>query len=314
MKLTYAMLLAAGLAMASPSHAEPTLKSNVTVAGPLIRLGDLFTDAGSHANDVLSQSPPPGMRTTYSAEWLRAIAEEHHLAWAPSSDFTQAVVDRATRVIDAESLVPILLKAMPVGVKNAERDIQLDNPNLRISVASEASNDIGIDNLNLEPRSGRFSATVVAPAGAMDAQRQRVSGRLVVEIEVAAPNRAIAIDEIIGAADIEEIKLPRERLPADAVTDASELIGKSARHLLRADQPLRAGDVQEPLVVRKGDLVTIEIRTPTMDLSAQGKALEDGALGAAVRVTNTQSNRVVETTAAGPNLVRAGGPSKLAAR
>lgn len=314
MKFLVALLFAAALAIASPSRAESTLKTSVTVAGPLVRLGDLFTDAGDMASDVLTQSPPPGMRVTFSAEWLRAIAQDHHLAWTPSSDFTQATVERATRLINADNLVPLLLKAMPPTARGAETEIFLDNPNIRIAVAVEAGDDIAIDNVNLEPRSGRFSATVVAPAGAIDAQRHRITGRLVVELEVAAPNRAIAIDEVIGADDIEKIKLPRERLPADAITDASDLIGKSARHLLRADQPLRVGDVQQPLVVRKGDLVTIEIRTPNMELSAQGKALEDGALGAAVRVTNTQSNRVVETVVAGPNSVRAGALSKLAAR
>ena len=170
MRFSFALLFALALVVASPSHAEPALKSSVTVAGPLIHVGDLFSDAGDSANDVLTQAPPPGMRVTYSAEWLRAIAQDHRLAWTPSSDFTQATVERATRVIDADSLVPLLLKAMPVNAKNAEAEINFDNPNIHIPVAAEASTDIAIDNLSLEPRSGRFSATVVVPAGAIDAQ------------------------------------------------------------------------------------------------------------------------------------------------
>jgi flagellar basal body P-ring formation protein FlgA len=261
----------------------------------------------------VAPAPAPGMRVTYSAAWLDAIAREHHLDWAPASDFAQATVERASRAIGPDVIAQRLLEALSPAA-GTEAEIHLDNPATRLLVPAEVGDDIGVEGLNFDPRSGRFSAVIAAPAGAADAQRQRLSGRLVVEVEVAAPNRAIAMNEIIHPEDVEKIKLPRERIPADTITDSAQLIGKSARHLLKADQPLRAGDVEEPLVVHKGDLVTIEIRTPSMELTAQGKALDDGAMGATVRVTNTQSNRTVETTAAGPGLVHAGPPDTLAAR
>ena len=301
------------VALPLSGQAAPQLQPSVTVTGNVVRLGDLFSDAGAGANDAVAPAPAPGMRVTYSAAWLDAIARDHHLDWAPASDFTQATVERASRAIDAEIIAQHLLDALALPAGTAA-EIRLDNTATRLIVPAEAADDIGVEGLNFDPRSGRFSAVIAAPAGAADAQRQRVSGRLVVEIEVAAPNRAIAVNEIIGTADIERIKLPRERVPADTLTDPSQLIGKSARHLLKADQPLRAGDIEEPLVVHKGDLVTIEIRTPSMELTAQGKALDDGAMGATVRVANTQSNRTVETIAEGSGLVRAGAPNALAAR
>lgn len=295
-------------------RAETMVQPNVTITGNVIRLGDLFTDAGASANDPVAPAPPLGMHTTYSAAWLGAIAHDHHLDWTPSSDFDQATVERASRAINADVITQHLQNAMAPTLGSAEFVIHLDNPGLRLLVPSEASDDMTVDGLNLDPRGGRFSAFVTAPPGAADAQRQRVTGTIVVEVDVAVPNRAIAIDEIIGSNDVERIKLPRTRIAADTITDSAQLIGKSARHLLRAEQPLRAGDVQDPLVVHKGDLVTIELRTQTMELSAQGKALEDGAMGVAIRVTNTQSNRTIDAVVAGLNLVRAGTADKLAAR
>ena len=301
------------LAFPLSGHAAPMLQPSVTVTGSVIHLGDLFSDAGANAGDAVAPAPAPGMRITYSAAWLDAIAREHHLEWAPASDFAQATVERASRAVGSDVIAQHLLEALALAA-GTDAEIRLDNPATRFIVPAEAADDIGVEGLNFDPRSGRFSAVIAAPAGAADAQRQRISGRLVVEVEVAAPNRAIAMNEIIGREDVEKIKLPRERIPADTITDAVQLIGKSARHLLKADQPLRAGDVEEPLVVHKGDLVTIEIRTPSMELTAQGKALDDAAMGATVRVTNTQSSRTVETTAAGPGVVHAGAPDSLAAR
>lgn len=314
MKFLAALFALSIVLAAGAAQAGVTLKPEATVTGNLVRLGDLFADAGAAAKDPVAAAPPLGMRATYSAAWLRAIASEHHLAWSPASDFDQAAVTRATRSIEADTIAHRLLEAMAGSAAGGEAEIKLDNPAARLLVPAEASEAMAVDGLTLDARTGRFSAFVSAPPGAPDAQRLRVSGRLVVEVSVAVPRRAVAMNEILGAADIEAITLPRNRLAPDTLTEASQLIGKSAVHVLRPDQPVRAGDVQAPLLVRKGDLITIELRTPNMQLTAQGKALEDGAAGESIRVTNTQSKRVIDVTVEGPGLGRAGLLGQLAAR
>ena len=310
-----AALFALSIALAAgTARADVTLKPEVTVTGSIVHLGDLFANAGAAAKDPVAAAPPLGMRATYSAAWLRAVASEHHIAWSPASDFDQAAVTRATRSIEAETIAHRLLEAMAGSAAGGNAEIKLDNPAARLLVPAEAGESLAVDGLTLDARTGRFSAFVSAPPGAPDAQRLRVSGRLVVQVSVAVPSRAVAMNEVLGAADIETITLPRSRLAPDTLTEASQLIGKSAVHVLRPDQPVRAADVQAPLLVRKGDLITIELRTPNMELTAQGKALEDGAAGASIRVTNTQSKRVIDVTVEGPGLVRAGLLAKLAAR
>ena len=300
----------------SPGAARAAVMLNpaVTITGGVVRLGDLFANAGAEAKDPVAAAPALGMRATYSAAWLRAIASEHHLAWAPASDFDQAVVTRASRYIEEDTIERRLLDAMSSSTAGNDAELRLDNPAIRLLVPAEASDALAIDGLNLDARTGRFSAFISATTDAPGAQRLRVTGRLVVEVTVAVPNRAIATNEILGRSDVEQIKLPRERLALDTLTNASQLIGKSAVHVLRADQPVRAGDVQEPILVHKGDLVTIELRTPTMELTAQGAALEDGSAGASIRVTNTQSKRVVDASVEAPGLVRAGMLDQFAAR
>jgi flagella basal body P-ring formation protein FlgA len=313
-KLLVLLLALMLLALPGSGHALTQLKPSVTVTGNVVRIGDLFTDTGSSATEAVAPAPALGTRATYSAVWLGAIAREHRLDWSPSSDFDQVTVERASRAVGADLVAQRLLKAMPASVTGLDAAISLDNANLRFLVPAEAPDDMDVDGLTLDQRTGRFSAVVSAPPGAPDAQRQRITGKLIIEVTIAVPNRIVAINEILGRGDVAQIKVPRERLAADVVTDPAQLIGKSARHMLRAEQPLRAGDIQEPLVVHRGDLVTIELRTAVMQLGAQGKALEDGALGATVRVVNTQSNRTIDAIVAGANLVRAGASDKFAAR
>jgi flagella basal body P-ring formation protein FlgA len=306
-----AFLIAASSGVA---RAGVALNPDVTVTGGVIHLGDFFTNAGADAQATVAAAPALGMRATYSAAWLGALARAHHLAWAPASEFDQAAVIRASRYIDADTIAHRLLEAMAPSIAGGDAVIHLDNPALRLLVPAEADDGVAVEGVTLDARTGRFSAFVSAPPGAADAQRLRVSGRLIVEIAIAVPNHVIAINEVLTARDIERINFPRERLALDTITDVGQLVGKSAAHMLRAEQPVRAGDVQEPVLVRKGDLVIIELRSPTMELSAQGKALEDGAAGSSIRVTNTQSNRTIDVTVTGPDLVRAGLREKFAAR
>jgi flagella basal body P-ring formation protein FlgA len=283
--------------------ADTMLQPNVTVTGDTIHVGDLFSGAGAHAGEPVAAAPAPGTRVTYNADWLGAVAREHHLSWQPSSDFDQASVERATRIIDADTVAQRILTQVAADAANGDASVQFDNPGLRFIVPAEASDAMALDGLNLDPRSGRFSVYVTAPPNADDAQRQRVSGRIVYQETIAVPAHGMAIGDVFGPSDISEIKLPRDHVAPDAITAAQELVGKATRRILRAGETVRAGDVEAPVVVHKGDLVTIELDTAAMQLTTQGKALDDGAMGAAIRVSNTQSDRVIDAAVAGPNQV-----------
>ena len=309
------LLITAALALAiapGVARADTMLLPSATITGDTIHIADLFRDAGVPASDPVAAAPAPGTRVTYNAAWLGAIAREHHLAWQPSSAFDQVSVERASRVIDADAIGQRILSALAADTPSSDASIKLDNPGLRFVVPAEASDAMAIDGLNLDQHTGRFSVFITAPANSDHAQRQRISGRIVYQVTVAVPAHGMSIGDIFGPADISEVKLPRERVASDAIANPQQLVGKAARRILRAGETVRAGDIAEPIVVHKGDLVTIALNTPGMQLTAQGKAAEDGALGAAIRVANTQSNRVVDAVVAGPNQVVIGGSAALA--
>src|SRR5690348_9680959 len=183
----FAALFAVSLALsAGAARATVTLKPEATVTGSIVHLGDLFADAGAAAKNPVAAAPPLGMRTTYSAAWLRAVASEHHLAWSPASDFDQASVTRASRPIEAATIAHRLLEAMAGSAAGGNAEIKLDNPAARLLVPAEAGDALAVDGLTLDGRTGRFSAFVSAP-DAPEGQRLRVSGRLVVEVSVAVP-------------------------------------------------------------------------------------------------------------------------------
>src|SRR5689334_20339888 len=102
--LFYLAATAAAVAASTGARAEATLKPVAVVQGSVIRIGDLFSEAGGHAGDVVAPAPPPGARTTFDAQWLAAAAREHHVDWQPASRVEQAAVERASRLVAGDAV------------------------------------------------------------------------------------------------------------------------------------------------------------------------------------------------------------------
>jgi flagella basal body P-ring formation protein FlgA len=294
-RLVASILFAAALAAAAPACGQ-TLRPAVTAESSVLHLGDLFLNAGDRANDPVAPAPPAGMRITYGSDWLAAVAREHGLAWTPSSPFDQVTIERASRDIGSDAIAQQLMSEIAAREPVTDAELELDNPGLHIVVPADATAALAIDGLAIDHRTGRVSAIVSAPAGDPAATRRRISGHLVFHVAVPVLNRAIAAGATIAADDLGTIKLRRDRLGADVASDPQQIIGKTPRRPLQTGEPIRLGDLERPVLVHKGELVTILLATANLQLTAQGKALEDGAKDALVHIANTKSDRVIDAT------------------
>jgi len=103
-----------------------------------------------------------------------------------------------------------------------------------------------------------------------------------------------------------------EDLVADVIWDdgtqqlplAEDVIGQEARRALAANQPLRATDVGQPTMVKRGQLVKVDYVTRSLSVVGEGKALGDGHLGDVVRVEMPGTSRVLAARVVGSSWVR----------
>ena len=82
-------------------------------------------------------------------------------------------------------------------------------------------------------------------------------------------------------------------VPDDALTAPEQAIGMETKVALAAAAPLPRAALAAPVVVKKGDLVTMMIETPVMRSSVAGEALEAGAVGGGIKVMNRASKQTV---------------------
>jgi flagella basal body P-ring formation protein FlgA len=222
------------------------------------------------------------------------------------------MIVRASRDIDSDAIAQQMMTEITARQPAADAELVLDNPALILAVPADAPDAIAVDGLTIDRRSGRVSAIVSAPAGDPAAVRQRVTGRLVFHVLVPTLNRAIAPGAIIGADDVANLTVRRDRLATDTVSDSEQLIGKTPRRTIAAGVPVRLGDLERPVLVHKGELVTILLQTANLQLTAQGKALDDGTMNALVHIANASSNRVIDATVVAVSTVSVTQPGRVA--
>lgn len=280
-------------------------RSQVTVDGDTVRLGDLFTNTGNKAQRIIESAPPAGSPATYDVHRLAAIARAHALTWQAQSWSEKVVVERASQTIPAQqvlmSLQQAVEKEMPVG---SRYEIDVAGRDLSLVLPRGKSSEIAVDSLRINQASGQFSATISAPANDPAAVRITVNGRLYRVLEVPVLNKRVANGDIIGRNDIHWLTLRASAVSRNVITDVERLLGMTPARTALAGRPLMNGDVRAPRLVTKGSLVIMVLKTPHMVLTSKGKALGHAAKGEIVKVMNTQSKTVVEGEVTGTGMVQ----------
>jgi len=314
--MTRSLFIAIALALwtAAGAQAAPVLRNAVTVEDGRVRLGDIFADAGSKADVVVAAAPKFGHQAVYDARWLFNVAQANGLDWRPASHTDHVTIERAAHAVAGAEIDDALKDAVAqeATVRGKKVDIAIDNRDIALYADPDSHGPVQIRDLWLDRDGTRFTATVAASDGP-DAQTVKVSGRVYEVTSVPVLTRRVSANDVVAASDIRFIRVRSDALPNDAITDPDALIGMSPRRQAVDGVPLRAGDFHPPVVVHKGALVTMVVQMPYMLLTAQGRAIEDGAKGEVIKVINTQSKTTVEAAVDSPSRVIIRTPASMRA-
>lgn len=114
--------------------------------------------------------------------------------------------------------------------------------------------------------------------------------------------RTVQRGELLGTGDFTSAQMLVAQAQ-DAVS-AQEADGREARRTLRSGLPVRATDLAEPRLIRRGDPVMIRLRNGGLTITAGGRALADAALGKPVRVFNKATNQTLDAIVEEAGVVR----------
>lgn len=294
-----------------------TLRNQTEVHRLIVRLSDVFDGIPAEADHDIAQAPAPGKQVTYDLNVLTRVANKYNLDWKPQSIADHVVIITACARITGDMISGAIVKKIKeinaANGKNSKStaDVVFDNHALEIDLPADRVPDFALNNFDYDPLSKHFHTDLVAQT-ASGPYSYPITGRITMKRSVPVLARRLEGGTLVGAADLDQIEIPEERLNEGVVSDASQLIGHELRRDTDGGELIHTHDIVPPRYITRGSLITLKIQTPYMTLTAQGKALQDGAQGDVVRVTNTQSNRMVEGTVEGPGVVRVQTAQRLA--
>jgi flagella basal body P-ring formation protein FlgA len=126
-------------------------------------------------------------------------------------------------------------------------------------------------------------------------------------VRIVVPAHDIARGDTISENDLTYAMVDGAALMSGVPTRMEEVKGMQARRVLVAGQPFRGDDVRRPIVITKGQTVTMEFDAPGVQLTAMGRAMSEGGVGDTVTVQNPVSYRMISAIVIAPGTVRATG-------
>jgi flagella basal body P-ring formation protein FlgA len=310
--MTFAALLvsaapAAAQVLAGLPSATPTLKRAATVTTDIVRIGDLFDNAGAAAETPIFRSPDVGTTGSVPVQKVLEAVRLRHLYLVDTGSLSAVEVTRTGRSIDASEIETRIADTFAgrYGLGEAKNlTVTLDRPAQPVTVDASATGDLAVRSAALDPRSGRFDITFDLPGGP-SARRSalRFGGTVVETAPTTVLTRALARGEIIKATDLAIERRPKAEIPAEAIRSPDEAVGFATRQAVRTGQPLRRADLGRPELVHRDDNVTLVFEVPGILLTTRGKAIDAGAEGDVISVLNPQSKRTVQGIVSGSGRV-----------
>lgn len=294
------------ITMINTVDASNSVSNTVTVEGPFVTLGDIFPGTPEKlAGTQVLISPQPGQVLNLNQQWLTTVAAKYGLVYTPQTKNDALKVVTASDAVPMEEVEQALKDHLTQIIKNEAFLVKLDNNELRLHFPKGKVGDIMVTNADVSPQQNRFTATVVLNHEGRELNRTKVMGRIVTMTSVPVLTRVIHKGHAIQAEDIEWQNIPSAQVNHATIMEESEMVGAmSKRQDLQPNRPLTKNDISIPNMVNRNQSVTIYAESPNITVTAKGKAMENGAKDAYVKIMNVDSQKIIHATVIGPQQVR----------
>lgn len=261
----------------------------------------------------LGEAPKPGevkyVQVAVLADYLRKIISSNMMDPERTGDVIiaipdQVVISRKTVVIPEEEIKKVYIDyVLSHSPWNAE-DVAIEKVRYAgLAVVPSGPRSYEVSANEGEKFLGNVTLTVNCMVNGQHVRTLRVAGFVRLFKNVVHASEIIAKGSVIDGSKVHLERADITDRPEDYVTEPLRVIGKRALKDLYPGKPIRLSDVDDPIVVKNGDLVKIVFQRPGLMLTAKGQVKEDGRVGDIVKVINLSSKKVIQCRVAGKEIV-----------
>lgn len=280
-----------------------TLRSEAMISGTVVKVSDLFDDIVAKQDAIVGNAPSPGQTVILNVKTLQRIANTYDVKWKSASPSDQIVVRSVVQTIAAPDIIATIKKDLEGRGVAGKFDVTLNNVAPTITLPGNVETTVEVSQMNYTPGRDVFTAVLAAPSALNPVKTLTVSGLIEKTVQVPVLRANFNADDIISSSDIEWIDVAVRQMVNDTIIDADKLIGKAPIRMVEAGVPVRDRDVKSPQLIARGDEILLQFNQAGLQLTAKGKAMQNGAEGEIIRVMNLSSNQSLRAEVTGSKIV-----------
>jgi len=142
-------------------------------------------------------------------------------------------------------------------------------------------------------RGGNISAILFFRTNGREVGKTRVTARVEIYTDVIAAAHHIGRHHEVQAKDVHWVSRSLSLLPHDILSEMKEVLGKRVTIVINRGEVLRAGIVEEPPLLRRGDRVMILVENRQIKITTVGEVREEGRRGDRIKLVNLSSRKEV---------------------
>ena len=212
----------------------------------------------------------------------------------------------------AEPATKILAEDVKVAISDyVERNHSWPSGNVRVNFPSKLSDVVLPQDTVTFEVSGRPETDFIGDAWlavkfysdgkTVKEEMVRISMEVLTDIVVS--NRELVKNTIIADEDVRVLKKWLRRIPANAVTNPADVVGKVLALNTRQNSEITKNIIRTASLVKKGNIVRIVLDNYSLNVTTMGISEEDGAMDKVIRVKPLSSNRVIYARVTGDSQV-----------
>lgn len=286
----------------------------ITVEDKKVYLGDIFTNISSDIKDIaITVAPLPGRVKVLDASYLSKLARAYKIDWRPKTHYFNVRVTRKSRHITQEEITKQIKEYLDFKVGLGQKTmVEVTNANLSFEIPVSKENPIKVVSTDYNPRTNRFISELIIKLDSQNKRRVRVNGRVYSKVEVPILKKNVKRGEIVQDNDIKWIEARSDNLRNNAITEIDSIVGKQAKRMLKKGRQITKYDLKTPVLVDKGEVILMSIKTPFMRIVTKGAALEEGGKGDVIKMKNLKSGKTILAVVNGKGSVSIGNGTNIA--
>lgn len=141
----------------------------------------------------------------------------------------------------------------------------------------------------------RPSITVNVRCQAPETWNLRVKAEIAIDGYYYTANRTLDMGQTITLDDLNPIEGDLLRLPANAVTDPSHIVGHTTKQRIHAGNTIRTSQLRDPNSIERGQTVRTLAQGVGFTATGEGTALQNGSPGSQIQV-RVSSGKIIQGT------------------